>query len=244
MRCEITAKEQALATADMVSNQAAKQNRFFYFKELTQEKLTRFYVAEVGRIFKNLEAEMQKRAELTMNFSDTMLLFFRCLAVSALDQSAESTCRQLLMLIVQEERFLDYQDIFTALDSSSLDESIKCALRSGFQYILNTGDITGNRDKLLNQRKKFDELQSKLLSDHKVTVEFFQNYIMIVGNQKHIIRSIESGTVFGMDENITVYIAYPDGKTDYAYAYYWDDSEDRYKGRPLTEYEYQRYFSV
>ena len=179
-----------------------------------------------------------------MNCNDTMLLFFRCLATSALDQSAESTCRQLLMLIVQEERFLDYQDIFMALDSSALDESIKCALRSGFQYILNTGDITGNRDKLLNQRKKFDELQSKLLSDHKVTVEFFQNYIMIVGNQKHIIRSIESGTVFGMDENITVYIAYPDGKTDYAYAYYWDDSEDRYKGRPLTEYEYQRYFSV
>lgn len=47
-----------------------------------------------------------------------------------------------------------------------------------------------------------------------------------------------------MDENITLYIAYPDGKTDYAYAYYWDDSKDRYKGRPLTEYEYQRYFSV
>lgn len=244
LRCEITAKEQALATAYMVSNQAAKQNRFFYFKELTQEKLTRFYVAEVGRIFKNLDTEMKKRAELTMNFSDTMLLFFRCLAISALDQSAESTCRQLLMLIVQEERFLDYQDIFTALDSSSLDESIKCALRSGFQYILNTGDITGNRDKLLNQRKKYDELQLKLLSDHKVTVEFFQDYIMVVGNQKRVIKSIESGAAFGLDPDTVVFIAYPDGKTDYAYAYYFDKSECRYKGRPLTESEYQRYFSA
>lgn len=244
LRCEITAMEQILATSRMSDDSLKKNKRCFYFKDLSSDNLNEFYTSEIGLIFENFDKEMKKKADLTMNMSDTMKLALQNIVDTALRISNEEACKNLLLMFAQHNTFLDYKDILETLDFLSIDESLKCRLRNGFQYILEVGDITGSRDKLLHQREKYIELREKLLKEHNYTVLMFDRYAFLVGNPNHIKVSTMPGTTFGLDHNTTVFIAYPVGMPWHAYAYYFDGSENRYKVRLLSESEHQKYIAA
>lgn len=178
----------------MVGKRPKGAPRCFYLNDLTTEKLSMFYISKINEIFDIFEEEMTNRADLTLKLSDTMKIILQSIFSTALRSSKEEVCGNLITMFAQNDTFLDYDDIFHALDRSSLDEVLKRGLRNGFKYIRDEGDITGSCDKLLHQRERYDELKSKLLGDSKFTVEMYPNYILLVGNPSHITANLASAS--------------------------------------------------
>lgn len=241
LRYEITVEEQPLTKTMMVGKRPKGAPRYFYLNNLTTEKLNLFYLSKISEFFYVFEEEMANRAKLTfVEMSNTMKLMLNSIFSTALRSSKEEVCGNLITMFAQNDTFLDYDDIFHALDCSSLDEILKRGLRNGFKYIRDEGDITGNCDKLLHQRARYNELKSKLLGDNKFTIDVYPNYILLVGNRNHIIANFTSGSDWKIDETV-IQIAYPEDKPEYAYAFYFDTCENRYRVRHLSEQERQRY---